>query len=120
MAQRRRRVRSSPALETTPNGASAATPSPQETPAPQAERASAAAGGAPKPKRGRRLRNIRNVCRALADVVRGVEAGKLELGPARTMIYGLSQLGAALDNLELKDLSERIARLEDRTGGGWT
>jgi hypothetical protein len=57
----------------------------------------------------RRLANLRNVRCALADALRALEAGTLEPGKARVMIYGYSVLAGIIQGTDLED---RIATLE--------
>jgi hypothetical protein len=57
----------------------------------------------------RRLGNLRNVRCALADALRALEAGTLEPGKARVMIYGYSVLAGIIQGT---DLENRIATLE--------
>ena len=57
----------------------------------------------------RRLSNLRNVRCALADALRALEAGTLEPGKARVLIYGYSVLAGIIQGTDLED---RIATLE--------
>jgi hypothetical protein len=57
----------------------------------------------------RRLANLRNVRCALADALRDLEAGTMEPGKARVMIYGYSVLAGIIQGTDLED---RIAALE--------
>ncbi len=57
----------------------------------------------------RRLANLTNVRTALADVLRRLEAGEVETGQARALIYGLSVLAGIIQGT---DLEQRIAALE--------
>ena len=57
----------------------------------------------------RRLANLRNVRCALADALRDLEAGTMEPGKARVMIYGYSVLAGIIQGT---DLDDRIATLE--------
>jgi hypothetical protein len=66
----------------------------------------------------RRLANLRNVRCALADALRDLEAGTMEPGKARVMIYGYSVLAGIIQGTDLED---RIAALERArwTSGLW-
>ena len=57
----------------------------------------------------RRLANLRNVRCALADALRDLEAGTMEPGKARVLIYGYSVLAGIIQGTDLED---RIAALE--------
>ena len=57
----------------------------------------------------RRLANLRNVRCALADALRNLEAGTMEPGKARVLIYGYSVLAGIIQGTDLED---RIAALE--------
>ena len=65
----------------------------------------------PPPQRiyRRRLANLRNVRCALADALRALEAGTMEPGKARVLIYGYSVLAGIIQGTDLED---RIAALE--------
>lgn len=70
-------------------------------------------GPPPPPARRRRLRTLANVRAALADVVRGVEGGTLDLGHGRVLVYGLSVLGGIVEKArEQGELLRRIEALE--------
>jgi len=57
----------------------------------------------------RRLANLRNVRCALADALRDLEAGTMEPGKVRVLIYGYSVLAGIIQGTDLED---RIAVLE--------
>jgi len=57
----------------------------------------------------RRLANLRNFRCALADALRDLEAGTMEPGKARVLIYGYSVLAGIIQGTDLED---RIAALE--------
>ena len=63
-------------------------------------------------KRGRRLHNIHNVKSCLADVIRELEADRMEVQKARAMVYALSTLASVIQG---SDLEQRIAALEARS-----
>lgn len=82
---------------------------------------SAAGGVGVSPRRyRRRLANLRNVRTALADVVDGLEGGRLDPGVARAMVYALATLtGVFREEREAHAqtvLEARIAALEAAAG----
>jgi len=71
----------------------------------------------PRVKRpyNRRLGNLDNVKKGLADLIRGVEDGKVDPGVARTLTYSYSTLANVIVSArELEDNEQRIAALEAR------
>ncbi len=59
----------------------------------------------------RRLGNLKNVRCALADALRELEAGDVEPGRARALVYGYSVLAGIIQGT---DLEARIAALESK------
>ena len=73
-----------------------------------------AATDPPPRRRGRRLGSLHNVRSALADVVRRLEAGNIEVGVARAEVYALSTLGSLIVQT---DVEQRLTQLEERLRG---
>lgn len=84
----------------------------QEAAAPQAQGAHGASAPPTPKRRGRRLKTVSNVRRGLADVIRRLEAGNMDVKLGRSLIYGLSQLAAVIG---AADLEQRIAALERKS-----
>lgn len=84
-----------------------------ETPAPVADPAGPPSklGAKLGKKRGRRLANIHNVKGALADVIRELEADRMDVQKARALVYALSTLAGVIQG---NDFADRIAALEVR------
>ncbi len=70
------------------------------------------------PPRGRKLKTLEHTRRALAAVVRGVEAGTLDLGRGRVLVYALSTLANVVETArEQGELLQRIIQLEQAVAG---
>ncbi len=63
-------------------------------------------------KRGRRLHSIANVKACLADVVRELEADRMDVQKARALVYALATLAGIIQG---HDMEQRIKQLEART-----
>ncbi len=79
-----------------------------ESPVPAAESASPLGARLGK-RRGRRLHSITNVKACLADVIRQLEADRMDTGKARALVYALSTMASIL---QAHDFEQRLAALE--------
>jgi hypothetical protein len=87
------------------------TQKPQRDSSPKASPPSTSA--ATKRRYRRRLSKARHVVTGLADVVRGVETGELELSKARVLTYSYSVLAGAIETARTQeDFAERLVALE--------
>ena len=67
----------------------------------------------PPPMKRRRLKNLGDYRKLLADVLNRIESDDIEHGKARLLIYGSQVAKSIIEAEDLEDIRQRLAALEE-------